>query len=79
VIDPGFIKALRAGGRVEYRELIARSVQLWFSKIGKLALTQIGHGAELYAWECESDPKFLGIMAWILKLDQIDRDGYAFV
>ena len=79
VIDPGFIEAIRAGSHVDHRELMARSVQLWFTKVGKLALTQIGHGAELYAWEYEYDSKFLGIMAGILKLGQIDRDGYAFV
>ncbi len=79
VIDPGLIKAIREGRRVDHRELMAKSVQLWFTKVGKLALNQIGYGAELYAWEYEYDPKFLGIMAGILKLSQIHRDGYAFV
>ncbi len=79
LIDPDLIKAVREGARVDHRELMARSVQLWFTKVGKLALSEIGHGAELYAWEYEYDPKFLGIMAGILKLSQIDRDGYAFV
>lgn len=79
VIDPGLIGGIRAGGRVDRRELMARSVQLWSRKIDKLALTQIGYGKELYAWDYEYDPKFLGIMAGILKLGQIDRDGYAFV
>jgi hypothetical protein len=79
VIDAGLIKAVREGCRVDHRELVARSVQLWFTKVNQLSLTQIGHGQELYAWEYEYDPKFLGIMAGILKLSQIDRDGYAFV
>ena len=79
VIDLGFIQAIRAGGRVDRRELMARSVQLWFTRVSKLALNQIGHGEELYAWEYEYDPKFLGIMAGICQLAQIDRDGYAFV
>jgi CRISPR-associated endonuclease/helicase Cas3 len=79
VIDPGLINAIRAGGRVDRRELMARSVQLWVTRIDKLSLTQIGYGEELYAWDYEYDPKFLGIMAGILKLSQIDRDGYAFV
>jgi len=55
------------------------SVQLWSSKIDKLALNQIGHGFELYAWGYDYDPKFLGIMAGVLKMNQIERDGYAFV
>jgi len=79
VIDAELIKAVREGCRVDYRELVARSVQLWFTKVTKLSLTQIGDGEELYAWEYEYDPKFLGIMAGVLKLSQIDRDGYAFV
>jgi len=79
VIDLDLIKAVREGERVDHRELMARSVQLWFTRINKLALTQIGNGEELYAWENEYDPRFLGIMAGVLQLNQIDRDGYAFV
>jgi CRISPR-associated endonuclease/helicase Cas3 len=79
VVDLDLIKAIREGRRVDHRKLMALSVQLWFTKVNKLALTQIGHGEELYAWEYEYDPKFLGIMAGILKLSQIDRYGYAFV
>ena len=79
VIDAALIKAVREGCRVDHRELVARSVQLWFTKVNTLSLTQIGHGEELYAWEYEYDPRFLGIMAGILKLSQVDRDRYAFV
>jgi CRISPR-associated endonuclease/helicase Cas3 len=79
VIDPGVIAAVSAGVVVDRHKLLARSVQLWSSKIKNLALKQIGHGAELYAWEYDYDPKFLGIMAGVLKMNQIDRDSYAFV
>jgi CRISPR-associated endonuclease/helicase Cas3 len=80
VIDRGLIAALRSSCRVNHRELMALSVQIWFTKVNKLALTPIGHGPqEIYAWEYEYDPKFLGIMAGIFKLSQIERDGYAFV
>jgi CRISPR-associated endonuclease/helicase Cas3 len=80
VIDPKLVAAIDAGERVDRRELLANSVQLWFSKIRKHALNPIGYGKEeLYAWGNEYDPKFLGIMAGVLKMDQIDRDGYAFV
>ncbi len=79
VIDRDQIAAIRAGRRVNHRELMALSVQLWFTKVNKLALAQIGHGEELYAWEYEYDQKFLGIMAGIFKLSQIERDGFAFV
>lgn len=78
VIDPDLIARIRNGERVEYRELIARSVQLWSSKIARFSLPEIGYSGELYAWEYDYDPKFLGIMAGILQLNQIDRDTYAF-
>jgi CRISPR-associated endonuclease/helicase Cas3 len=80
VIDKRLVAAIAGGERVDRRELLARSVQLWFGKISKLALNPIGNGAEeLYAWGYEYDPKFLGIMAGVLKLNEIDREGYAFV
>jgi hypothetical protein len=80
VIDPKLVAAIEAGERVDRRKLLARSVQLWSARIRKLALNPIGYGEEeLYAWGYEYDPKFLGTMAGVLKMDQIDRDGYAFV
>jgi CRISPR-associated endonuclease/helicase Cas3 len=79
VIDARLIEAIDNGARVDRRELLARSVQLWFSKVGKFALRPIGYGSEIYAWGYEYDPKFLGIMAGVLKLNQMERDSYAFV
>ena len=79
VIDPRLISAIGEGAHVDRRELLAHSVQLWSSKIRKLALNQIGYGSELYAWGYDYDPKFLGIMAGVLKMNQVERDGYAFV
>ncbi len=79
VIDARLIDAIRNGARIDRRELLARSVQLWFSKIGKFALVPIGNGAEIYAWGYEYDAKFLGIMAGVLKLSQMERDSYAFI
>jgi CRISPR-associated endonuclease/helicase Cas3 len=79
VIDPGLIAAIAEGAKVDRHELLAHSVQLWSNKVDKLALNQIGHGSELYDWGYEYDPKFLGIMTGVLKMNQIERDGYAFV
>jgi len=79
VVDSDLIAAISTGAKVDRHKLLARSVQLWSKKIKKLALTQIGPGDELYAWAYDYDPKFLGIMAGVLKMSQIDRDGYAFV
>jgi CRISPR-associated endonuclease/helicase Cas3 len=79
VIDQRLISAILGGAKVDRRELLAHSVQLWSAKIKKLALNQIGYGCELYAWAYDYDAKFLGIMAGVLKMNQVERDGYAFV
>ena len=78
-IDPNLVQAIRAGAKVNRRELLARSVQLWSTKVEKLALEPIGWDSEVYAWQYDYDPKFTGIMAGVLKLNKVDRDGYAFV
>jgi hypothetical protein len=54
-------------------------VQLWFNKIHDLALSQIGHGSELYAWDYEYDPDFLGVMEGVLKQQRIRASGFALV
>jgi CRISPR-associated endonuclease/helicase Cas3 len=79
VIDTNLVAAIGAGAKVSWHQLLSHSVQLWSDKVKKLALSQIGHDSELYAWGYDYDPKFLGIMAGVLKLNQIERDGYAFV
>jgi CRISPR-associated endonuclease/helicase Cas3 len=80
VVDRRLIAAITAGERVDHRELMEHSVQLWSSRIRKLALNPIGFGNdELYAWGYKYDPKFLGIMAGVLTMNEIDRDGYALV
>ena len=79
VIDPSLVAAIGAGAKVGRHELLAHSVQLWSNKVDKLALNRIGYGSELYAWGYEYDPKFLGVMAGVLKMNQIERDGYAFI
>jgi len=79
VVNATLIESIRRGDRVDRHALLAQSVQLWSQKIKSLALNQIGYGCELYAWEYEYDPKFLGVMAGVLKLNQIGRDGFALV
>jgi CRISPR-associated endonuclease/helicase Cas3 len=79
VVEPALISAIRLGAKINQRDLIANSVQIWFTKIKNLALSEIGFGKELYAWEYEYDADFLGYMAGILKLKEIDREGYAFI
>jgi CRISPR-associated endonuclease/helicase Cas3 len=79
IVDPYLIHSMRLGLRVDPHEVRSHSVQLWSRKIEKLALTRITGDAELYAWEYEYDPDFLGVMAGILKQQQIESDGYAII
>lgn len=79
IIEPQLIDAIRNGAQVDRRELLAHSVQLWFSRIGKFALLPIGTSTEIYAWGYDYDAKFLGIMAGVLKLSQMERDSYAII
>ncbi len=79
VIDPHLIAALRRRTKVDRRELLVHSVQLFATRIQKLALQPIGDKPEIYAWEYSYDPQFLGIMDGVLKQSQIDLDGYAII
>jgi CRISPR-associated endonuclease/helicase Cas3 len=79
VVDPGLVEAIREGERVEGRQLLRHSVQLCSTKIRDLALNQIGHGSELYAWDYEYDPDFLGVMEGILRQQRIRECGFALV
>jgi len=79
VVEPGLVEAIRQGIPIEGRQLLRHSVQLWSSKIRDLALNPIGHGPELYAWDYEYDPDFLGVMEGILRQQRIRGCGFALV
>ena len=79
VVDPSLVEAIRQGEPIERRHLLRHSVQLWSSKIRDLALNQIGLGLELYAWDYEYDPDFLGVMEGILRQQRIRESGFALV
>ena len=59
--------------------MLGHSIQLWSSKIKKLALKRIGFGEELYEWGYEYDAEFLGIMKGVLAQAEINRQGYGIV
>jgi CRISPR-associated endonuclease/helicase Cas3 len=79
VTDQQLIANLRRRIPVDRRELRNNSVQLWATKIQKLALNPIAHELELYAWEYGYDPEFLGIMDGILEHADISRAGCAVI
>jgi hypothetical protein len=78
VVDGNTVAAIHGGGKIDRRQLVTHSVQMWCSKIKALALREIGFGREeIYEWSYDYDRKFLGVMAGVLKLDGIRRNGIA--
>jgi hypothetical protein len=64
---------------VSFQELLRGSVQLWATKIGKLGLTALPGRGEVYAWNQDYDPDFLGYMAGVLKLQKYMSDPEALI
>lgn len=79
VIDRMLAERIRSGEKVGRHELQQLSVQLWAYKINQFRLEELGYGEEIYEWPYTYDSKFLGIMAGVLELEDIDEEGCAFV
>lgn len=84
IIDKSLAEAVRKGERVSRVELMRYSVQIWANKIDKLALKPATHrsrssDSNMYVWEYEYDPDFLGYMAGVLKLEEFVSSGGAII
>jgi CRISPR-associated endonuclease/helicase Cas3 len=84
IIDRSLADAVRKGDRVSRVELMRYSVQIWASKIDKLALEPItrdgrSSGSDIYEWKYDYDPDFLGYMKGVLKLDEFIASGGAVI
>lgn len=70
VVDPNILGKLEGFEKVKPQEIINNSIQLWSSKINKLAFQQINnlHSSEIYKLpkDHKYDPDFLGYMEGIL-------------
>lgn len=66
VVQKDLKALLRRGAAVPFRALLAGSVQLWSTKVSKLALEPIVGYGDLFYWPMKYDPVFLGIMAGVL-------------
>lgn len=80
LIDQSLVQAIRCGSKVSRTELIRYSVQLWATKISKLALESVIPGnkleeASIYSWPHDYDPDFLGYMKGVLRLDEFIKTG----
>jgi hypothetical protein len=79
VVDPGLIELIRRRDRFCFRRLLAGSVQLWSTRVSGLRLEAVPGMRNLYFWNYEYEPDFLGIMAGVLRLSAGDEDGYLIV
>jgi CRISPR-associated endonuclease/helicase Cas3 len=84
IIDKSLAEAVRKGEKVSRVEIMRYSVQIWASKIDKLALEPVTHDrqssdSDIYFWSYEYDPDFLGYMKGVLKLEEFIASGGAVI
>lgn len=84
IIDESLAEAVRRGDKVSRTELMKYSVQIWANKIDKLDLQPVFHSvrssdSNIYMWQYEYDPDFLGYMKGVLKLEKFISDGGAII
>ena len=84
IIDESLAEAVRKGEKVSRHELMKYSVQIWADKIKKLALQPAIQGSrsedsEIYVWQYDYDPDFLGYMKGVLKLEDFITSGGAVI
>ncbi len=84
IIDKSLAEAIRNHEKVSRIELSRYSVQIWASKIDKLALEPITRNrqssdSELYFWSYDYDPDFLGYMEGVLKMEDFIKSGGAVI
>ncbi len=84
IIDGVLARAIEKGEKVPKVELLRNSVQIWANKIEKLALKPLSpcrHASDsnIYFWNYEYDPDFLGYMEGVLKLEEFIAAGGAVI
>lgn len=76
VVDPDLAARIERRERVSFRALLSGSVQLWSPKIEQLRLAPLHGKSDVFRWHYEYDPMFLGIMEGMLRLSDLDRQGF---
>jgi len=84
LIDHSLAEALRKGERVSRVEIMKYSVQIWASKIAKLAIEPVitdGRSSDFgfYIWNYDYDPDFLGYMKGVLQIEEFISAGGAVI
>jgi CRISPR/Cas system-associated endonuclease/helicase Cas3 len=84
IIDRAFYEALRNGDKISRIELMKHSVQIWANKIEKLSLQPVfpasrSSDSDIYFWQYDYDPEFIGYMEGVLKLESFLEAGGAII
>lgn len=83
LIDQSLAEALRRGEKVSRVEIMRYSIQIWASKIAKLAIDPVITDERpdfgFYVWNYDYDPDFLGYMKGVLKLEEFIASGGAII
>lgn len=82
VIDPELIEMLRRGEKVDYKQLLLHSVQIWSYRVSQFPIEPVfphdtvqNDANTLYAWASVYDADFLGYMAGVIPVLEGLRDG----
>ncbi|MBK5291615.1 MAG: CRISPR-associated protein [Acidobacteriia bacterium] len=68
VVDPELVRRLEDGERLQWRDLLRGSIQVWRHKVQDLAVKRLDYDDDLFVWTGVYDPDFLGYMAGVLPL-----------
>jgi CRISPR-associated endonuclease/helicase Cas3 len=79
VIDPKLKALLKERVPVNFRTIQQGSVQLWASKINMLRLESLPGRRDIYVWNNEYDPDFLGYMKDVLELEEFITAGGSII
>ncbi len=80
VVDATLVKEISSGRRVSQSRLLQGSVSIRRNVLERVAPNPIAGERELYAWpEGEYDSEFLGIMKYMLRLEEYDRAKLALI
>lgn len=78
IIDKQIIQKIQNYGDVSWREIQNGSVRVREKILKNLAIQESRRYPGIWLWDAEYSP-FLGYMEAVLKLEKIDKDGYAII
>ena len=72
IIDSELCKRIEHRQEVDFTELQQKSVSIYSNRIDMFALRPLQGFNDLYQWTLTYDKDFLGYMAGVMKLDEIE-------